>query len=101
MVVAEGEMGVRSEPRKEKMLFNDERSRNVYENKQKDGNFTEKKGDISKHFSQNHTSFAETAGFLVTMGAFENKFRTSKCRNSGRRLPAGTGAAKMAALPPN
>ena len=29
------------------MLINDERSRNVYENKQKDDNFTEKKGDIS------------------------------------------------------
>jgi hypothetical protein len=87
--VAEGEKGVRSEPKKEKMLFNDERSRNVYENKQKDDNFTEEKGDISTHFSQNHTFFSETAGFFVTMGAFENEFRTSKCRNSRCRLEAG------------
>jgi hypothetical protein len=68
------------------MLFNDERSRNVYENKQKDDNIAGKKGDISTHFSQNHTFFSETAGFFVTMGAFENEFRTPKCRNSSPRV---------------
>jgi hypothetical protein len=71
------------------MLFNDERSRNVYENKQKDDNFTQKKGDISTHFSRNHTFFSETAGFFVTMGAFENEFRTSKCGNSSAELTPG------------
>ena len=33
--------------REKKMLINDERCRNVYENKQKDANFAEQKSDIS------------------------------------------------------
>ncbi len=47
MVAAEGEKWRGGASREKKMLINDERSRNVYENKQKDDNFTEKKGDIS------------------------------------------------------
>ncbi len=35
----------------EKMLKNDERSRNVYENKYKIDNFTEAKGDICSHMT--------------------------------------------------
>ncbi len=47
MVAVEGEKLRRGASRGKKMLINDERSRNVYENKQNYDTFTEEKGDIS------------------------------------------------------
>src|SRR5208337_4638565 len=51
-----------------KMLFNDERSRNVHENKQKDENLSLEKGEtytkMERHFTQKHAFFAEIDGFF-------------------------------------
>jgi hypothetical protein len=93
MVVAEVEMGVRSEPKiKRCYLMTNEVGMCMKTNK-KTITLPRKKGDISTHFSQNHRFFAETARFFVTIGAFENEFRTSKCRNSKPRVqPVESGA---------
>ncbi len=51
MVAVEGEKWRGGRALKKKMLINDERSRNVYENKQKDDDFTEGKRDISTQWN--------------------------------------------------
>ncbi len=54
-----------------KMLINDERSRNVYENKQKDDTFTDKKGDIS---TQRSDIFYRSTRILLKPSAFLSLF---------------------------
>jgi len=51
MVAAEGKKSYGRASRGKKMLIIDDRSRNVYENKDKDDNFTEEKGDIFSHMT--------------------------------------------------
>jgi len=51
MVAAAGEEWRRERALNKKMLFYDERSRNVYENKQMNDNFTEGKADIFVHMT--------------------------------------------------
>jgi hypothetical protein len=75
----------RASPKK-KMLFNDERSWNVHENKQKGDTFTEKEYDISTHFTQEHAYFAETGGFFVTFEVLGNESRTSNVETRVHRF---------------
>jgi len=77
---------------KKKMLINDEGSRNVYENKQKDDNLVEEKGDIS---TQRNNILHKSTGILLKpsgffiVGALGNEPHASKCGNSMPRLCQG------------
>jgi hypothetical protein len=68
IVEAEGEESHRERALKKKMLINDERSRNVYENKQKDDNLPSKKDDISTQLHdilyRNKRILQESSAFL-------------------------------------
>ncbi len=79
-----------------KMLINDERSRNVYENKQKDDTFTDKKGDIS---TQRSDIFYRSTRILLKPSGFLSRFerwgtnstlQNAETRDGSRRPPLQT-----------
>ena len=61
-----------------KMLKNNERSRNVHENKQKADNFTDKKGDIS---TQLNDILHKSTDILLKLSSF------CRCGSAGERKP--------------
>jgi len=80
--VARGEPGKR-------MLKDDERSRNVYENKQRIDNFTEEKDDIFARMTTFDTkiyAFDRNRRAFDMVGALKDEPRASKGRNSGGNL---------------
>jgi len=60
------------------MLKNNERSRNVHENKQKADNFTDKKGDIS---TQLNDILHKSTDILLKLSSF------CRCGSAGERKP--------------
>jgi len=82
IVAAEGEKWRGGASPEKKMLIIDEGSRNVYENKQKDDNLPEEKGDIStqrnKILYRNIRCQLKPSGFLPLYGALGNEPRTYK-----------------------
>jgi len=85
MVAAEEEKSRGGARRERRMLINDERSRDVYENKRKDDNFTEKKGDIPTQLNdflhKNRRILLKSSVFCHFWSA-GNEFRASKCSES-------------------
>src|SRR5271157_103628 len=77
-----GEKWHRGATREKKMLKNNERSRNVHENKQKGDNFTEKKDDIS---AQLNDILHKSSGILLKSSAFLSLSNTGK-RNPRFRM---------------
>ncbi len=89
--------------RGKKMLKYDERSRNVYENKEKDDNFTEVKGDIFARmttFDTKRRVFDSDRRAFDMVGALGNGLRASKCRISSPLSPLGKGGGTHGGVTP-
>jgi hypothetical protein len=93
IVAAEGEKSRQERALKKKMLINDVRTGNVYENKQKDNNLPEGKSDISTQ--RNSISYTKTrilpkpSAFFHGWSAGERIPRLKMQKLEGRSLGAG------------